>query len=276
MGKIEHILVHTFYYTHNSFETMVRSLKDNGVTDIELYGSAPHLCEMYEYTPQERSEMLEGKKKLFEEYGIRIPCIFVPTMDCPVNIADENNEVREFSTEYVKHFLDDAEFFGVKGILIDSGFGLYDKDREAAWARSVESLKMIGEYAAKCGVEVYLRPLGTSSNIVSNLWDLQKMLRQINCPQIKACADLNIAAGNGERLEDYISVFEKELGYVRIGNFSAEGELCEGKGLNAFRAVVEKLEASEYCGDIGIEIGWERLDIPDTATQGIAKYLIQH
>lgn len=274
MGKAEHILVHTFYYTHNSFETMVRSLSENGVTDLEFYGSAPHLCEMYRYTRDEHQEMLEGKKKLLDEYGIRIRCIFVPMLDCPVNIADENEEIREFSIAYVKRFINDAEYLGVKGILIDSGFGLYDKNKQEAWERSYQGLKTIGDYADMHGVDVYLRPVGTSSNIVSNLHDLQKMLQQLGCSRMKACADLNIAAGNGEQMEEYISAFGRQLGYVRIGNFSEKGELCEGKGLDVFFSVQETLEASEYCGDIGIEIGWERLDNPDSATQGIARYVL--
>ncbi len=90
-------LVHTFYYTHNSFETMLESLEKAGIGQIELYGSAPHLCEMYDYSLNQHSEMLEEKKKLLNQHNIKVPCIFVPTLDCPVNIADENPEVREFS-----------------------------------------------------------------------------------------------------------------------------------------------------------------------------------
>ncbi len=273
MGKVEHVLVHTFYYTHNSLDTMVKSLYEADMTHIELYGSAPHLCEMYRYSLQERGEMLADWRKLIRTYGIDVSCIFIPTMDCPVNIADENAEVMEFSVDMTKHFIDDAEYFGTKGILLDSGFGLYDRDREAAWGRSAESLSLIGNYAQEHQVDIYLRPVGTCSNIVSDLRDLQKMLDKLKCPQIKACADMNIAAANGESLEDYISAFGKDLGYVRIGNFSSEGELCDGKGTDRLKDAIRKLEAADYYGNIGIEIGWERLDAPDPATKQLAEVL---
>ena len=84
MMKTEYFSVHTFYYTHNSFETMLKSLNEAHVKQIELYASAPHLCEMYQYTELERKSMLEEKKKLLDKYGVCVKSLFLPTLDCPV------------------------------------------------------------------------------------------------------------------------------------------------------------------------------------------------
>lgn len=266
--KIDNFSVHTFYYTHNSFATMLKSLSKANVKQVELYANAPHLCEMYCYTDEERSARLKEKKKRLEEYGIRVKSIFIPTLDCPINIADENDEVRMFSIGFVKRNIEDAQYLGAESILLDSGYGLYDKEKSSAWERSLNSLKEITAYAEKNQVEVYIRPMGACTNLVNTAETLEEMLKEVGSKNLKACMDIGIMNGNGETLRDYTERFDN-IEYVRIPNFGPEGELCEEVGLNRVTDLLKQMPGFE--GNFVIEIGWERLDIPDSASIGIGK-----
>lgn len=267
---INNFLVHTFYYTHNSYETMLKSLKSANVGQIELYGSAPLLCEMYEYTGEERTSMLKEKKELLEQYGIKIRSIFIPTLDCPVNIADENDEVRAFSLSFVKKYIEDAAYLGAFAVLLDSGYGLFDKDKSPAWNRAAEALKEIVGYAEDMGITVYIRPMGKCTNLVDTAVAMAEMMKTVGSASLKPCLDIGIMEGNGETVEDYTSRFG-DIDYIRIPNFGPEGEICEGIGIHRITDVVEKVPG--FNGDIVIEIGWERLDIPDSASAGIGKMI---
>ena len=267
---VNHYPVHTFYYTHNSFPTMIKSLHAAGVKDIELYGSAPLLCEMYTYTEEEHTGMLDEKKNLLDQEGICVRSIFIPTLDCPINIADENKEVRDFSISFVKKYIDDAKYLNAPAILLDSGYGLYDKKKEPAWKRSVEALKEITKYAGENNIIVYLRPMGTCTNLVNNAQALEQMLSEVAERALKPCLDAGIMMANGESVEDYTSRFEN-IQYIRVPNFGPDGEICDGVGLDRITSILDQME--DFNGDVVVEIGWERLDIPDTASVGMGKII---
>lgn len=264
--------VHTFYYIHNGFETMLRSLREANIRRIELYANAPHLCEMYPYTPAQRAALLDERAAQLRHYGIEVPCIFAPTNDSPVNIADENPEVRAFSLGFVLRLIEDAARLGSRGVLIDSGWGLTDHDRAAAWARSAQALRQLGAYAQEQGVELYLRAAGQNTNLVSDLASLRQMLAEVDSPALKACADLGLLAQN-KQAEDYFRTFGERLGYVRLPNFGPAGELVDGKGLSRVRALQALAGTYRYDGAAAIEISWERLDAPHPASCALAHAL---
>ena len=268
MLTMKNFSVHTFYYTHNSYETMLKSLKAANVDQIELYGSAPLLCEMYTYTQEEHAAMIKEKKELLDRYGIKVRCIFIPTLDLPINIASLNEQVYTKSVDVMKAYVEDAACIGAEAILLDSGYGLFDKDPAPYWEQSVKALKEITVLAEENGIIVYIRPMGTCTNLVNDVRALEKMIKEVDSPMLKPCLDAGIMAGNGENVLDYTDRFGK-IDYVRIGNFGPDGEICEGIGLNRITDVIGQIP--DFDGDIAIEIGWERLDIPDSASIGIGK-----
>jgi|GEM_PF-5504644 len=259
--------VYTFYYIHNNFETMVNSLKKNGIHNVELYANAPHLCEMYEYTKEEKADILANIKKKLNDAEIKLSCIFVPLGDCPTNLASENGEVNEFSVNYVLRFLEDAKFLGAKGILIDAGTGVLDHNAEEAWMRSERSLKRIVEAAEKLGVNVYLVPSLNGSNVVYDLPSLTKMIYSIGSGNLYACADASVISFNKESIADYFRIFGDKVGHVRIGNYTAAGELIEGNGKKMLAQYIDVMNCYHYQGAITIDINWDHLDSTDYASR---------
>ena len=265
--------VHTFYYSHNGYDTMIDSLKNGGIEHIEFYAGAPHLCERYEYSYEEKMKIVSHLKDKADAEGIIIDSIFVPTNDSATNIADENSEIREFSVQFDMRHIDDAAVLGAKGIIIDSGWGIQEHCSRCAWDRSLASMKRIVKHAEEVGVEVYLRPMGSTTNIVNNLSALVKMIYQIDSPMFKACMDIPVLEANGEQIEEYYRLLPGKIGNVRISNYMNDGELCEGKGVDQLKGYIDILDDYEYDGSIGIEISWEHLDTFNEATRNLSNVL---
>lgn len=266
---LDQISIHTFIYKKVAVEIMMKSLENCGVKKFEFYAAAPHFCHYDDFpaTPEEIEENTTHIHNIATTHRLKMDCFAPESIDYPLNIASENDGIREKSVHYFLDYLDDLTALGCNSLLLTSGWGYYDKPKLSAWERSCRSLKRIVKRAEELGVTVYLRPISKySTNLVNNLPSLVRMLYEVNNDHLKACIDCSNLNEASETISDYFEVIPDKIGYFRFYNLTPYGELITGDGSEYIKSCFEELDRWNYTGTAALELNFEHLTNPDYYT----------
>lgn len=264
--KLEQIAVQTFAYKKVSLEHMAESLHGAGVKNFEFYAAAPHYCHYADFpaTAEEIRALDARIHGLCTEYGLTMSCFAPESADYPINIASENPELREKSVRYFLDYLDDLAALGCDQLMLTSGWDYFDRDKMAAWRRSVKSLRRIAARAEELGVRLLLRPVSKfSTNLVHDLPSLTRMLFEVGSDSLYACIDVANLAENGETIADYYDVLPDRIGHFRCYNLTDGGEVTTGEGVPTVKAYFDELDRFGYTGTVGFEMNFEHMVDPD-------------
>lgn len=263
---LEQISIQTFAYKKISIKLMMESLERAGAKKIEFYAAAPHYCHYADLpaTQEEIASCTSEIHNLAVLHGVTMDCFAPEAVEYPINIASEDNGIREKSVRYFLDYMDDLASLGCSSMLITSGWGYFNKCKWAAWERSKASLKRIVARAEELGITVYLKPVSKfSSNLVNNLVSLVRMLSEVPSENLKACIDVANLTETGETITDYFNIIPDRIGYFRFYNLTDNGEITTGEGLKTVKAYFDELDECGYKGTAAFELNFEHLVNPD-------------
>lgn len=238
------------HYLFYSLEFFLDAQVKAGVETIELWIGTPHFFLSYmEYSDCKRV------KKLLDERELQLKIITPENCTYQYQFAAQEKEQFEKSAGYFKNALDAGEELGAEIMAVNSGWGYWNEDREEAWKRSREMLSMLGEYAKSKNIRLAMESLRPEeSNLATTLYDVKRMLDEVNHPNLKAMIDTTAMGVAGETIDQWFSVLGKDIIHMHFIDGNPYGHLIWGDGNHDLEEFLKAIHRNGYTGYLGQEI----------------------
>ncbi|MEM7144130.1 MAG: sugar phosphate isomerase/epimerase family protein [Verrucomicrobiota bacterium] len=189
-----------------------------------------------------------------EEYSL--PIVSVPVV--AVGLVDFNDPVRVFHVERVKQFVDLAERFRAKNVLLVLGEYIWQREviaPEDQWQWGVETTREIGDYAGEKGIEVALElePFGMS--LLNNVDEMVRFIDDCGRANVLANIDVSHLALAGVSPGE-VSRLARKATHVHISDCDGKvhGDLPPGRGVVEFGPYLDAIKALDFEGTVSLEL----------------------
>jgi len=249
------IAVMSVQYWHYSFEYFLDSMQQCGLKNIELWAGAPHYCFDDHKTRSEASRKIARMRKQIESRGMQVIMLTPEQLNYPVNLAGRDAAYRRKSIAYFSRSIEDALEFGTNRLFVTSGWGLLDEPSEDAWKRSVESLQVLSERAAQCGVTLIVEQLQPyESNLVTTCADMSRLLTEVGSDALQCCVDIVAMAVVGDRLDTFFDCLGRRIQHIHFADGNPSGHYVWGDGNLPMMDYLQTMQTNEYNGYLTLEI----------------------
>ena len=248
----EQISILTAPFLHHTFAYGLDSIEANGFRSIELWGASPHFC-LDDDTPEGHTARIREINQMLKDRGLKMT-VFHPEQcrQYPINIASPIPYVRNYSINMMKQYVDSPS--------------------EDNFLRLVESVQILSEKAEELGIVMVMEEMSAAVSLFArDLSHLEKLIKSVNSPWVKAGLDLIQAENNAETISDFCS----RLGLPAHVHFAdrKEGYAALGKGDFAFAGRLEELEQLGYKDTISLSLwGADFYKDPDEALRACADW----
>jgi len=142
---------------------------------------------------------------------------------------------------------------------------------EAAWARSVEMFRRVGEEAEKRGAVVALEPLTKrETNFLTTAEETVRLIEEVGSPAVRLHLDVKaMVHGERKRPEVVIREMKDYLAHFHANDANLRGP---GFGETDFRPIAEALADVGYEGYVSVEV-FDFSPDPETIATGSLRYL---
>lgn len=243
----EQIAMGSYHYTSWTLDYFIRSVRELGIANVELWGAKPH------FLPGIQSkEYLKETAAKFADAGLNVVCFCPEQNNYPVNISAAEDSLRRHSIEHMKQAIEAASMLGTDTVLLCPGNGYLEESIEAIRERFVRSAGELAQTAADHGVVLALETQAQVDALFMNTARQQKeVLEMVDHPNFKAMLDTVQLAQFDQSVEEDIRILGMEnIQHVHLGNTIVRdktiGEKSAGEAYSIGRSV---------CGHIGFREG---------------------
>lgn len=247
--KESQILTSNYPYGRYSLDYALDSLQKIGAGKIEFYACFPH----FHIDDVDSSDLKMLKKKL-KARNLSVGCFTPEQCLYPVNIAARNVNARKRSLDVFKKSILYGAELGAEYVVVLAGYGTLDEDESHAWARSVESLGILGDAAEGCGVTLVLETSPREYTTTHNSKDVVRMIKEAGSSAVKGMIDTAALGYSGESMKQAIEDLEGNLRHVHIADGVPNGHLILGEGNLNLPEMLRELDEIEYDGQLSLEI----------------------
>ena len=247
---ISRISVLSLHYNNYTLDYFLDCQAKLGIKNVELLSAHQGLW-MDEYGYQDPAPI---RRKL-EERGLCCP-VFTPE-NCAYGyqFAAKEPEHIERSFGYFSNGIRLANELGCEYMEVNSGWGYWNEDKQEAWKRSAAMLHRLAEVAKENGITLVMESIRPEeSQLVINLEAAQKMLKEVNHPNLKGMVDTCAMGVAGETLEDWFQALGSDIRHMHFIDGTPYGHLVWGDGSHHLGRFIEVLNRYGYEGYLGQEI----------------------
>ena len=247
---ISRISVLSLHYNNYTLDYFLDCQAKLGIKNVELLSAHQGLW-MDEYGYQDPAPI---RRKL-EDRGLSCP-VFTPE-NCAYGyqFAAKEPEHIERSFGYFSNGIRLANELGCEYMEVNSGWGYWNEDKQEAWKRSAAMLHRLAEVAKENGITLVMESIRPEeSQLVINLEAAQKMLKEVNHPNLKGMVDTCAMGVAGETLEDWFQALGSDIRHMHFIDGTPYGHLVWGDGNHHLGRFIEVLNRYGYEGYLGQEI----------------------
>lgn len=175
-----------------------------------------------------------------------------------VGLVDFNPSVQRFHVERCKRYSEFAKELGAKNLLLVLGEYIWERQvippREQ-WAAAIKNLKVLGDHASTCGVEIALELEPFKLSLVNSVDTMVAMLDDVAHPAVKANIDVSHLCLANVRAEELCKLKGKAC-HVHISDCdgNVHGDLPPGRGVVDFGPYLREIRDLGIEGAISIEL----------------------
>lgn len=211
---------------------------------------AIELVNTFYYSKVNDMEYWEKFKKNCEDAGVTVGLIMCDALG---NLGDSDPDARMEAVDNHEPWIDVAAFLGAKTVRVNAAG---DGTAEEVAANAVDGLTMLGEYAAKKGINVVVENHGGYSSDAN--W-VTGVMEQVNMDNVGTLPDFgNFCIEEGP--DGCIREYDKYLGVKQLMKYakgvSAKSRYFDANGNETesdFLRLMKIVKESGYRGNIGIE-----------------------
>lgn len=238
-----------FSFQHYPFAEVARVMRRFGVTEIELWGVAPHLDLFHAGATR-----IAQVGRILADNGLSVRCLTPEQVLYPINIASGDDSYRQASIDRFRRGADICAELGARYLFLTPGRGFENEPAERAWVRSAEALASIADHAADLGVRCLLEPLQRhESNIAHSAADLRRLLDMVDADTMDVVLDMVAMACAGDTVADYVALFGERLAHVHVVDGRPSGHLVWGEGDLPIADYLAQLAQAGYRGALSFE-----------------------
>ncbi|MFP6873338.1 MAG: sugar phosphate isomerase/epimerase [Verrucomicrobiales bacterium] len=180
------------------------------------------------------------------------------TVVVSAGLIDFNDPVRDFHVERSKKFVDLAQAFEAKNVLLVLGEYIWQREvipPEAQWEWGIEGVRKIGEYAGERGLEIALELEPFRLSLLNSIPEMARFIDDCAMPNVKANIDIShlvLADTSPSELEK----LRGKATHVHISDCDGKvhGDLPPGRGVVKFAPYLQAIKELDFEGTVSIEL----------------------
>ena len=225
---MQDIAVMSVSFVQHTFPFYLNSMAKCGLKNIDMWGGAPHYCRLDYATSGAAAAKIRELRSCMADQGMQVVIYTPETLGYPMSYSALDSALRDRTVDYMKYAMEDALAFGTNRVFLNTGCHPRDLPREEGWKRTADSYRRLCDVAEKWGIQLVLEQLQPyESNLVLNLADIKRMLREVDSPALCCCVDLVAMEVAGDTLEDFCKDLGDKLQWV---HYSDSHHLILGDG----------------------------------------------
>ncbi len=185
-----------------------------------------------------------------------LPIISLPVV--AVGLVDFNDPVREFHVERCRKFIDLAQTWGAKNILLVLGEYIWQREvipAEAQWQWAIETCRQLGDYANKKKVDIALELEPFRLSLLNNVTEMVRFVDECAHPRVRANIDVSHLVLSDTSPADLRQLQGKAI-HVHISDCDGKvhGDLPPGRGVVKFAPYLQAIKELKIDGTVAIEL----------------------
>ena len=242
------IALGSYHYFRYPLDYFLDTAVELEVSAVELWAAAPHLC--LDLISDRELRAIRGQLR---ERGLRVCCVTPEQCAYPVNLAAEEEGLRQYSIQAFRRAIQAAALLESPLVLATAGCGYFNRPREEAWERSADSLEQLARYAQAHGVRLALETLTPlSSNILNTPEQQREMLKRLPPGSALPMLDIGQMAYMNQDLSRYLA-HGPALGHVHLHDSHPNIHMALGDGDLPVDGYIARLEEAGYRGMYAFE-----------------------
>ena len=238
----------SYQYLRYPFSYFLDTAAELEIRNVELWAAGPTFC----LDTMDASQLREKAAEL-RARELSVCCITPEQCQYPVNLAAEDERIREYSIQNFERAFRAAEMLECPKVLVSAGCGYFNRPVEEAWKRSAESLYRLSEKAQSMGILLVLETLTPlSSNVLNTPEQQREMISHMPPGSMKPMLDIGQMVYMEQDLEQYLA-HGKELAHVHLHDSHPAIHMALGDGDLPICKYLSALEASGYRGMYALE-----------------------
>ena len=242
------------HYRRFSLDYFLDCQQRVGFQKIELWCGASHF-----FVDAKGYEDPSPLKRKLRSRGLSVVSVTVPSMAYQYQYASQEPEILERSFSYFRNGIEIASELEADRIVVNSGWGYLEEDREEMWKRSRDNLWHLCEAASGLGVCCVLESLRRDeTNIIYDLASARRMFEEIHHPNLKMMVDTIATGSAGETLEDWFQAFGRDLVHMHFLDGDPYVHNIWGDGNTPLEAQLEIMDRYSFEGYLVQEVADEK------------------
>ena len=226
------------------FEYFLAAQQKLGVRTIELWGGAPHFLLGYD-----EMQDCAALRRQVESFGLTVGAFVPECVTYPFPMCSGVPHIRQKALGYYTNAIHAAAELGASVVPLSCAGTLKDEDPALGFERAAEMLRALAGEAEKAGVILAVETLTSDvSCILNTLDELERLLKAVDSPNVKACLDVCAARTAGETLDQWFDRLGSDVVHIHFTDGKPGGRLVWGQGLHPLDDYVKTLCDRGYRG----------------------------
>ena len=185
-----------------------------------------------------------------------LPIISLPVV--AVGLIDFNDPVREFHVERCKRFIDLAETWNAKNILLVLGEYIWQREvipAAAQWQWGLETCRRLGDYAHRRKIDLALELEPFRLSLLNSLQEMTRFVQECDHPRVRANIDISHLVLSDTSPAEVKKLKGKAI-HVHLSDCDGKvhGDLPPGRGVVKFAPYLQAIKELEMDGAVSIEL----------------------
>lgn len=192
-----------------------------------------------------------------------LPIVSLPVV--AVGLIDFNEPVREFHLERCRKFIDLAQTWGAKNILLVLGEYIWQREvipPAAQWQWGVETCRRLGDYAHKKKIDIALELEPFRLSLLNSVDAMVRFVDECGHPRVKANIDISHLVLSDASPAEVKKLKGKAI-HVHLSDCDGKvhGDLPPGRGVVKFVPYLQAIKELKMDGVVSVELEYS----PDPA-----------
>ncbi|MDL2219306.1 sugar phosphate isomerase/epimerase [Ruminococcaceae bacterium OttesenSCG-928-O06] len=238
------------HYKYHSLDYFLACQQDLGFKTIEMWCCTPHFI-LDDVGYQSTAEL----KKKVEDHGLHIGVFTPECASMPYLICAHDEVAQKKALGYYTNGIRAAGEVGAKVMLTNCCGGDWNEDPERTFERAAKMLRALAPIAADCGVTMAVETVRPEeSRMIITLPQLQRLLAEVDHPNVKAALDLTAVGVAGETVKQWFEALGSDIVHMHFADGRPYGHLVWGDGLHPLEDYIALMNQYGYEGYLGQEI----------------------
>lgn len=225
-------------------ETGLKHIADIGFDTVDIFTEAWEL-------PKEEIDLVATTVS-----KLNLPIVSLPVV--AAGLIDFNEPVRAFHIERCKKFIDLAQTWGAKNVLLVLGEYIWQKEvipPAEQWKWAIEGCRELGDYAGRAGVDIALELEPFRLSLLNNIERMVAFIDECNHERVRANIDISHLVLSDCGPEQVAQLCGKTI-HVHISDCDGKvhGDLPPGRGVVKFTPYLQAIKELGIDGVVSIEL----------------------